>query len=139
MTIAGHSISPRVAYGLAALLGMAGVAILYALDPRVAGNYPTCPFLALTGYHCPGCGTLRALHQLLHGSFVSGLGYNPLTVLALPFVIYSYVVGAMRTFRIPAPPPAIVPHELIWALLFGIVAFWVLRNVPSVPLTLLAP
>lgn len=134
-----HSIPPRVAYVLVALLGMAGVAVLYVFDPRIPGNYPVCPFLGITGYHCPGCGTLRALHQLLHGSLVSGLGYNPLAALTLPFIMYSWATGAMRAFRIPAPRTALVPHQLIWALVVGIAVFWVLRNVPVDPLTVLAP
>jgi hypothetical protein len=32
-----------------------------------------------------------------------------------------------------------IPHQWIWALLVGVVAFWVLRNVPIDPLTVLAP
>ena len=44
-----------------ALIGRAYVA---NVDPNVAGHYPTCPILAVTGWYCPGCGTLRAVHAL---------------------------------------------------------------------------
>ncbi len=138
-TIRGRSISPRAAYVGLALLGAAGVAFLYAFDPRTPGLYPACPFLSLTGCYCPGCGTLRALHMLLRGSVASALGYNVLTALSLPFIAYSYGAGAMRAFGLRAPGPFFVHPVWIWALLAAVVAFWVLRNVPVAPLTSLAP
>ena len=138
-TAPGWSIPPRVAYLGIALLGLAGLAVLYAVDPRNPGVYPVCPFLGLTGCYCPGCGTLRALNRLLHGDVAGALGYNPLTVLALPFVAYSYAAGALRAFDLPAPRPVFIRSRWIWALLAGVVAFWALRNVPIGPLTALAP
>ena len=51
----------------AALLGL-GVALVAAVDPHTSGRYPTCPFHAVTGLWCPGCGGLRAVHDLTHGS-----------------------------------------------------------------------
>ena len=135
----GYSISPRVTYVGLALLGLAGLAVLYAVDPRNAGSYPICPFLGLTGCYCPGCGTLRALHSLLYGDIASALGYNPLAVLSLPFVAYSYATGAMRAFQVPAPQLVLLHSRWIWAILAGIIAFWALRNVPAGPLTILAP
>ena len=139
LTLSRFLLSPRVGYVALIALGFAGVAILYTFDPRNPGTYPICPFLGLTGYHCPGCGTLRALHQLLHGNIIAALGYNPFTVLSLPFIAYSYANGAMRVFRLATPPRVFVPPQYIWALFVGIVAFWLLRNVPIEPLTVLAP
>lgn len=132
-------LSPRVAYLALAALGLAGVAVLYTFDPRNPGAYPICPFLGLTGYHCPGCGTLRALHQLLHGNVIAALGYNPLTVLSLPFIAYSLAEGAMKAFQVKTLPRIFIPYQYIWALFVGILAFWLLRNVPVEPLTVLAP
>ena len=132
-------LSPPVAYVGLAMLGVVGLAVLYVVDPRNPGTFPVCPFLGLTGYHCPGCGTLRAIHQLLHGDILSAMGYNPLTLLSLPFIAYSFAAEALRAFRVKAPRPVFVPPRLIWALLFGVVSFWVLRNVPADPLSVLAP
>jgi hypothetical protein len=139
VTIMGRSISPKAAFVGLAILGLAGIAFLYAFDPRNPGVIPACPFLSLTGCFCPGCGTLRALHMLLRGDVASALGYNILTVLSLPFIAYSYGTGAMRAFGLKAPHLVLVHPRLIWALLAAIVAFWVLRNVPVAPLTMLAP
>ena len=139
VTIAGFSISPRLAYAGLVILGAAGIALLYAFDPRSPGLYPACPFLSLTGCYCPGCGTLRALHALLGGDITGALGYNILTVLSLPFIAYSFGTGAMRAFGLKAPRPVFVHPRWIWALLAAVVAFWVLRNLPIAPLTMLAP
>ena len=54
------------------------VLVAHFLDPNQAGNYPTCPWLALTGTFCPGCGTLRATHALSEGHLVEALQRNPL-------------------------------------------------------------
>ncbi len=137
--ISRFRLSPRVGYVALIALGFAGVAVLYTFDPRNAGTFPICPFLGLTGYHCPGCGTLRALHQLLHGNVIAALGYNPLTILSLPFIAYSFTDGAIRAFRTKGLPRIFIPHQYIWALFVGIVAFWLLRNVPIEPLTVLTP
>ena len=135
----GYSVSPRVTYLGLTLLGFAGLAVLYGVDPRNPGSYPVCPFLGLTGCYCPGCGTLRALNRLLYGDLVSALGYNPLAVLSLPFIAYSYATGALRAFHLPAPRPVFLHPRWIWALLAGVVAFWALRNLPFGLLTALAP
>ena len=139
LTLSRFLLSPRVGYVALIALGFAGVAVLYTFDPRNPGTYPICPFLGLTGYHCPGCGTLRAMHQLLYGNVIAALGYNPLTVLSLPFIAYSFADGAMKSFRKKGLPTIFIPHQYIWALFVAIVAFWLLRNVPIEPLTVLAP
>ena len=41
--------------------------IYFALDPSRSDLFPRCVFLSLTGYKCPGCGSQRAIHALLHG------------------------------------------------------------------------
>lgn len=139
MGTVGRSISPRAAYTGLALLAAAGMAVLYVFDPRNTGLYPACLFLGLTGCYCPGCGTLRALHVLLRGDLAGALGYNVLTVLSLPLIAYSLGTGAMRAFGLKAPRPVFVRPGWIWALLAGVVAFSVLRNLPVAPLTVLAP
>ena len=54
----------------------AGGAYLYWFEPGKTGFFPSCPFRALTGFNCPGCGTTRALHQLLHGNVVAAFGVS---------------------------------------------------------------
>ena len=124
------------------LLGLAMLpclALLYVRNPEEQGLYPVCPFYFLTGLHCPGCGTLRALHQLLNGNVLAALGYNPFSMLALPFIGYAFLSALLVTTwgkRLPSP---FIQPALIWALLVAILAFWALRNVPVFPFAVQAP
>ena len=139
IAIAGLHAPPTLLYATLAVLGLAGLAIVCAFDPRNYNIYPICPFFGLTGYHCPGCGTLRALHQLLRGNVLGALGFNVYTMLALPCLAYAFAAEALRAFRLPAPPAISIPQPAAWALLSGIIAFWVLRNIPLEPFPVLAP
>ena len=40
-----------------------------------------CPFKAVTGIPCPGCGGIRATQYLLKGDFINALYTNPLSCL----------------------------------------------------------
>jgi Protein of unknown function (DUF2752) len=130
---------PRSVCAGALGLTAAAATILYTFDPSKAGFYPTCPFFALTGLYCPGCGACRAVHALLHGHLTEAFGLNPLMLLSVPFLAYLFlpwVVFAVAGKRIPAVS---VPALWGWLALWTILAYWVLRNVPYYPLDLLAP
>jgi len=61
----------------------AAAALVAACDPATTWWFPSCPFHALTGWLCPLCGSLRAVHALLRGSPAAALTFNPLTVIGL--------------------------------------------------------
>jgi hypothetical protein len=117
--------------GLAAgAVALSVTGFVYAVNPEVPGHYPTCPFLALTGYYCPGCGSLRAMHALLHGDPGLALKRNPLVVAVvaglLAYVI-AWTVKRGRGQRLVWSPP----NWLLYSVLGVVLAFWVLRNVPG--------
>ncbi len=120
-------------------LTAAGAGVLFFFDPSTSTFYPPCPFHALTGGWCPGCGTTRALHELLHGDLVAAFGLNPLMVLALPLLGYSALsLVTAGPHRRPLPDVLASPlaaHLALWTILL----YWVLRNVPLYPFSLLAP
>lgn len=122
----------------AALLMLPCSMALIVFNPATTGYFPLCPFRAATGLECPGCGTLRGLHQLFQGNLVAALDLNPLMVLTLPIIGYAFmssVVFEASGWRLPIVR---IPAAWIWGLLVVIVSFWVLRNVPVYPLTVLA-
>ena len=117
----------------------AAAGVLFFCDPASGSLFPPCPFHWLTGLYCPGCGSLRALHALLHGRLFAALALNPLMVLCLPFVIYGLTAQALLDWfgkRLPVPR---IAAGWIWALLILIIAYWIARNIPLFPFTLLAP
>lgn len=121
------------------VIGIIGFVFLYILDPSASSVYPPCPFHALTGLHCPGCGSLRALHQLLHGRVFTAFGLNPLMILTLPFLAYAFLSEFLEGITLFSLPRPFIPASWIWVYLGVILLFWALRNVPVYPLTLLAP
>ena len=60
---------------LAAMLAaFAGMVLLELFDPATSGVFPPCPLHYLTGWYCPGCGSLRAIHQLVAWKPAGGVG-----------------------------------------------------------------
>lgn len=111
--------------------------VLYAVDPHQPGHYPTCPFLALTGYFCPGCGSLRAIHDLLHGDVAGALARNPAVLLVVPYLLVALATWAWRSTGRPAPRSTSLPPAVVWGLLVVVPAYGLLRNLPG--LTWLSP
>jgi hypothetical protein len=114
-------------------------AVLYLFSPYDSGVYAPCPFNALTDLYCPGCGTLRGLYELLHGRIGSAFGLNPLMVLLLPFMAFSFITYVVAGMKGRPVRKFFIPSGLIWALLGIVLLFWILRNLPYYPFTLLAP
>jgi hypothetical protein len=113
-----------------AALAAAAVGVVAVVDPNDAGHYPTCPFLALTGQACPGCGSLRAVHALAHGDVGTALSLNLLTVLAVVPLVVIWARWLGRT-RSGTSRHTVAPAPVLWGLLVVVVAFGVLRNLPT--------
>jgi len=73
------------------VLATSGVVLLRLFDPAHSLIFPPCPLRYFTGLYCPGCGSLRAMHALLHGDLRQALAMNSLTVILLPFIGYGLV------------------------------------------------
>ena len=116
-----------VGTGLAAVGVLALVAVV---DPNQPGHYPTCPSLALTGFYCPGCGTLRCLHFLATGDPVMAWRMNPLAIVAIPYLVWSWLSWARRSVT-GRPRAWLAPPWVLWTVLVATLAYWVLRNVPG--------
>ncbi|MGO8690022.1 MAG: DUF2752 domain-containing protein [Thermoguttaceae bacterium] len=124
------------ALGTAALVALAA---LWWVDP--AGlHLPLCQLHTMTGLHCPGCGAVRATHELLHGHLLSALHDNALWVAVLPVGMYAGL-SEWRRRRWGRPLCGDLSRRR-WPLVVLAVAavlFFVLRNVPVYPFWLLAP
>ena len=101
---------------------------------------PGCMFHRITGLHCPGCGMTRASHALLHGEVATALRFNPLGMILLPMALVG--VGFELVAWVRGKPLVFTPRiggRWAWVVLFLIIGFWILRNIPVWPCTLLAP
>ncbi len=120
-------------------LGVGALAVLWWLEPARM-HLPLCQLHTMTGLHCPGCGAIRATHELLHGRVLAALRYNALWVSALPLGIYAGL-SEWRRRRCGRPLWGDLSRRR-WPLVLLAVAallFFVLRNVPFYPWVLLAP
>jgi hypothetical protein len=115
------------------LLIIAGAAYLFFFEPGRSGFFPGCPFRFLTGFTCPGCGTTRALHQILHGNFYAAFTLNPLLLLAIPFLLVAFLRYTVIVFRGGVPRGNALPAPYIYAIFFVILSFWIFRNTPLYP------
>ena len=61
-----------------ALLAITGAVALR--DPHHQGAWGVCPTYQLLGVYCPGCGSLRALHDLAIGRWAEAVAHNALVV-----------------------------------------------------------
>lgn len=101
--------------------------------------FPRCPFHAATGLYCPGCGSQRAIHQLLHGHWLEAANYNLLATLMLPLIglhLGAWAINRLFGTRLPL----LFQRYLLakWILVL-VLLFWLLRNLPVEALRWLAP
>lgn len=107
------------------------VLFLYArFNPEDSVYFPKCIFHALTGLECPGCGSQRAIYQLLNGNIAEAMHYNALAVIAIPYiaagiVLHSGIAGGPRTESLKRK---LYGSKAAFAALAIIVAFWIARN-----------
>ena len=127
-----HSADSRRADRALAAVASASVVVaatLLRFPPDRFAFYPRCPFYALTGLECPGCGATRALAALLQGHLAEALHWNALVVLLLPLLGLYLAAGFLRTregHAWPHPRPA-----AIFALLMIAVVFGIIRDLPT--------
>ena len=102
--------------------------IYYALDPSASSLFPQCTFLQLTGYKCPGCGSQRAFHAMLHGDVAGAIRYNALLIIAVPWIALCLYAESRRT-RNPRLYARLNAPLLIWLFFVAVLLWWLLRNI----------
>ena len=143
---ASHTLFPRIfslraasAVALGLLAGLALAVLYFRLDPA-RYPFPRCPVHWLTGLHCPGCGTQRALHALLHGRIEQAVSYNLLAAICAPVVGLGLLEEAGNAWY--GRPRRITLLYRPWlghGLVMLTVAFTILRNLPGPLGSWLAP
>ncbi|MFT5752695.1 MAG: hypothetical protein ACI828_002613 [Flavobacteriales bacterium] len=138
------SISKYIKYGY--LLVVIPVFFLvryyYFNDPEIAQQgtvFAVCPFHYVTGYHCPGCGSQRAIHDLLNFRLLEAIKHNILLlVVIIVFIGKGYSIISKKFF----PSNYYDLNGRPWftySLIVLVFSYWILRNIPHVPFTFFAP
>ena len=120
------------------LLVAAGALLLlyFFVEPK-NGILPKCFFHELTGLYCPGCGVQRSFHALLNGHVLTAIDYNLLFILFLPLIIF--FILAFSLGRKHSATSFIYKPVFSFTVVIVVVSFWVLRNIPYIPFSWLAP
>lgn len=101
-----------------------------SFDPSASHWFPRCPFLSLTGWQCPGCGSQRSVHALLHLDVASAWAYNPLLILSLPYIFMALLLEhSPLKHRFPRLNAFLLHYRTIQVILIVVIAFWIGRNI----------
>jgi len=123
------------------LLAATGLFVVYyKFNPSQGSIFLSCPWRLATGYHCPGCGSQRAIHQLLHLNVIAAFRLNPFMVLSLPLILYALGLRLWNYLYNTQYRIALFYKKWFIFGYFGLaILYWVLRNLPYYPFNLLAP
>ncbi|MBT5288956.1 MAG: DUF2752 domain-containing protein [Flavobacterium sp.] len=98
------------------------VSLYYFFNPTVSNFFPKCPFHTITGLYCPGCGSQRAIHDLMHLNIFEAINHNALMFFAFTFGIGLYLYSKKKFSDL-------IYHPKSPLIIFGIIfLFGVLRN-----------
>jgi hypothetical protein len=103
--------------------------LYFFIDPSTFTYFPKCPFLFITHLECPGCGSQRAIHQLLHLNIIGALKLNLLLVLFLPLLTSHFILSVISYFSKKEYRINLLYHKTTPYIIFTItLIFWILRN-----------
>lgn len=107
----------------------AGLLLVYSrFSPEESGWFPKCIFLQLTGLKCPGCGSQRVIHSLLHLDVRKAFEANAFLVLSLPYIAALLTSVALKD-RHPRFYIALNSVPVIIAICVLVIAWWIVRNI----------
>ncbi|MEM9000507.1 MAG: DUF2752 domain-containing protein [Bacteroidota bacterium] len=97
--------------------------------------FAKCPIYSTMGIHCAGCGSQRAVHDLLNFRIEQAIGHNlllfPAVVVIGQHLLTAYFLKNTKSWLRYTKAPIII--------LVVILLFMVLRNLKFYPFTYLAP
>ncbi len=121
-------------------IGVPLVCLMGILTLYFYGNPFPCLFYKFTHLYCPGCGAGRAATALIHLDLLTALRNNILFVIfCLPCGYYAAKVYISFVCGKDILPWKDAPGWVYTAIGITFVLYWILRNLPFFPFTLLAP
>ena len=124
----GSAIGSKVARFKTILIIAAVMTVVYFfIDPTASPLFPKCPFWYVTNIKCPGCGSQRAIHDLLHLDITAACSHNLLMTLSIPYLLL-LIYSQQNQKRHPRLYKTLYGRIAIYATLIIIVIWTVLRN-----------
>ena len=104
--------------------------VYYFNNPAESWFFLKCPVNYVTGLSCPGCGSQRAIHELLHLNFKQAFAYNPLLIAAIPYTALgiAFNTETLKT-RYPKTRKFFYGQRALYVVLVVGILFFILRNI----------
>ena len=103
------------------------ITIYYYFNPE-NHFFPQCIFYRVTGWECAGCGSQRMLHSLLHGDLAMAWHYNAALLIVSPILLAMVFANLFRN-KYPRFYNFIYSPWIVWSVVGGMIAWWILRNI----------
>lgn len=116
-----------VLLSLIAVVALLFIFVYHSFDPAESRLFPRCPMLMLTGWKCPGCGSQRALHALLHGDFAAVWHANPMIPILLPFALLLIWIER-HPRRFPRLTRTLISQWVIFGVAILLIGWTIIRN-----------
>jgi hypothetical protein len=101
----------------------------YFVNPLSTNFIIKCPFKTITGLDCPGCGSQRAVHELLHGNFRKAFEENALFIIALPYAFVGVLFEWFSLkYKYPKTRKILFGKTAIYIISVIIILFFIIRN-----------
>ena len=111
-------------------IGLAAAGLLHFHDPHGSGSYGFCPFLAITGKPCPGCGGLRAINDLTRFDLGAALSSNALAVVLVGVLAVAFVLWIPHRWRGEEARMIVLGPRTGVAVMILLAGFGIARNTP---------
>ena len=120
-------------YKLLSIIGFIflGIGIHYFYINNPAQSEPifmVCMTKTISGFDCPGCGSQRAFHELLHGNFIGAAKLNMTIYFFTPLLLFLFLKIALKPFRIYLPD-LLISNKWLLLILILLLIFTVIRNI----------
>ena len=105
-----------------------GIGLAYAVFAGLTGLSIPCPFHALTGLLCPGCGVTRMCLALLTLDLSAAWAANPVLLLLLPVLAALLIRQAMRYVKTGRSTLSRRESALVWGMAAVLLLWGIARN-----------
>ena len=117
------------------VLSVLAILLYFSFNPEKGLFFPKCPSYQYLGIYCSGCGSQRAIHDLLHFRFGEAVSHNLLLIPAL-FVLVQH--GLVKVKVLKTKSFLNYRYAPITVLVI-VLLFMFLRNLKMYPFEYLAP
>ncbi|MCR9264715.1 MAG: DUF2752 domain-containing protein [Flavobacteriaceae bacterium] len=117
------------------VLSIGAILLYFSFNPENGLLFPKCPIHEYLGIYCSGCGSQRAIHDLLHLRIGDAMSHNililpALFVLAQHFLVKFGILNGKSLLNYRYAPLVLLAIVLL---------YMVLRNLKAEPFAYLAP